>query len=138
MMTPQRLVEELNSLVKEITLNNFKLVDGLTPHPVLTAAVITHNGHHYGLEIDLKGYPEQMPRMCVPQALKKRDGTLMSLSSAMHCLGIRDGKTYICHGSVWRPETSLFHLYIKGKLWLEAYEGHLETGNDIDYYLKEE
>lgn len=137
MMTPQRLVAELNEVAKYLGLNNFKLLDGVTPHPLFKAPVVTHTGRTHGLELHLSGFPESSPDMCVPEALRMKDGRLMTISSEMHCLGIRDGKTYICHNKIWRPETSLFNLYIKGKLWLEGYENHLITGEPIAKYLKD-
>ncbi len=138
MMTPLRLVDELNLLVKDLSLNNFELKDGLTDHPVLRAAIVTANQHHYGLEIDLTGFPEKQPKMYVLKKLMKQDGTPMGLSSAMHCLGITDEKTRVCFANSWQPDTHLIELYFKGKLWLECYEAHLETGNTIDHYLKHE
>ena len=133
MISPLRLVEELNSLHAAITNRNFEL-----NYPSLKMVVITDNDKTYCLEIDLTGYPEYMPSMYVRKELKTKDGTKMGTSGAMHCLGTQDGRTKICHGngSHWRPDTSLLALYFKGKLWLEAYEHHLATGETIDSLLK--
>ena len=136
MMTPLRLVDELNRLHEYLSLDNFELKNGLKDNPTLLLVAITDSNRTYGLEVNLKGYPESKPSMCVLEELPTRDGKKMTCSGAMHCLGTQNGRTFICHCSTWRPDTHLISLYFKGKLWLEAYEGHLQTGKPIDYYLK--
>ena len=29
-------------------------------------------------------------------------------------------------------------MFMKGRLWIEAYEGHLNTGKDISFYLRDQ
>ncbi len=55
----------------------------------------------------------------------------------MHTLGVRDGSTLICHfkPSRWVPSNILYLVALKGRIWLEAYEGHLRTGNRLDNFL---
>lgn len=133
MIAPLRLVDELNGLHVEISNRNFEL-----DYPSLKMVVITDNDKTYCLEVDLTGYPELMPSMYVLKELKLRNGHKMSTSASMHCLGTCKGRTKICHGNLshWRPDTSFVKLYHKGKLWLEAYEHYLATGEPIDEYLK--
>ena len=59
-------------------------------------------------------------------------------SSRMHTLSPNeDNNVQICHydSSNWRPTVTLYKVIIKCRLWLEAYEGHLRTGEPIDYFL---
>ena len=36
----------------------------------------------------------------------------------------------------WEVGIPLLLVYIRAKMWLEIYEQHLRTGNEINYYLK--
>ena len=141
MINPQRLVEELNSLHQGyLSLNNFELTDALAESPVLKMVVVTLSNNTYCLLAELKSYPEKMPDLYVLEELKMRDGKKMGLSSAMHCLGTANGRTRICYGNTshWRPDTHLYDLYIKGKLWLEAYDYYMKTGTPIRDILIEQ
>jgi hypothetical protein len=62
---------------------------------------------------------------------------LLSTSGSMHTLGGVKGCVQICHysSSNWSPNVTLYKVILKGRLWLEAYEIYLRTGNDIDTYL---
>ncbi len=114
-----------------------------TPGSTYVEGPLTTNSRQ---SYDLRVYvPEQFPATCPsmiiarPAPLRNRLGHPMTdASSAMHTLGIRDGGTLICHyhPSRWVPENTLYKVLLKGRIWLEAYEGHLSSGNDIDFYLK--
>ena len=67
-----------------------------------------------------------------------KDGEEMrNCSATMHTLQSENGHTRICHygPSSWTPNVSIYKIYVKCRLWLEMYEAHLRTGNNIDYYL---
>jgi len=136
MMTPLRLVDELDRLVDVLTLENFELRDAMKENPELRMPVITYANHNYCLLVKLKGYPLNKPSLAVIGELRKKDGSAMGISGSMHCLGYDNGNTLICYGNTWRPDTHLIDLYYKGKLWLDCYDAHLKTGHTIDYYLK--
>ena len=136
MINPVRLVDELNGMLDYLPPDKFGINDDFWRHPLFRATVETSNNRKYYLESDLTGYPEAMPSLCVLEELRRRDGRKLDVSSAMHCLGCRDGRTYICYLRIWRPDFHLFELFLKGNLWLEAYEAYLQTGNPIDHYLR--
>lgn len=62
---------------------------------------------------------------------------LLNASGSMHTLQAIDGCVQICHyrSSNWSPRITLYKVILKGRIWLEAYEIYLKTGNDIDTYL---
>lgn len=66
--------------------------------------------------------------------------TLVSLgaSSSMHLLSPIDGYPKICtyRSSNWNSNITFYKVLIKVRIWLEAFDGHKATGNNLDYYLK--
>jgi len=87
-------------------------------------------------------YPNEMPRCFLANTdLRFKDGGLVTEKGASHeyhLLGTQGGRAQICHGrpSAWRPNMSLASVFIKAFMWLEAYENHLKTGNNLESYLK--
>jgi hypothetical protein len=98
----------------------------------------------YTLWIPLGGFPNEAPSMYIvdPKILKDYYGKLLSsygVSSSMHLRSPdSNNNVQICHynNQYWSPNVTLYKIIMKGKLWVEAYENHLITGNDIDFYLK--
>ncbi|XP_031566092.1 uncharacterized protein LOC116301208 [Actinia tenebrosa] len=104
----------------------------------------TSNDHHYTLRTYLPGdYPNSCPELTVasPQTLKRYDGSLLngSASSMDHTYGTKNGLVKICHfrPQKWTDEFTLYQVFMKGLLWLEAYESHLRTGKSLATYLRE-
>ena len=104
--------------------------------------VNTNNGKGYTLRVYIpKDFPDECPIMVVSSPsspLKGKDGSLLNCSSGkQHTLSAHDGLTQICHfnSSKWMSENTLLQILMKGRLWLEAYEIHLETGEDLEKYL---
>ena len=56
-----------------------------------------------------------------------------------HTLTKRAGYLRICryHSSQWTDRSSLYEVVIKGRVWLEAYEGHIRTGRPMNHFLRE-
>ena len=109
-----------------------------TDNPYLRIAARTNSGKIYTLHIELSSFPESIPEVYVTKMLKDSNGKNMSGASAqMHTLTSSGGWTRICHYGYnsWTPMVSLFKIYVKCRLWLEAYEAHFKTGNTIDTYL---
>ncbi|KAK2563439.1 hypothetical protein P5673_013142 [Acropora cervicornis] len=50
-----------------------------------------------------------------------------------------DGSSGICHfrPSLWTSSNTLYQIFMKGMIWLEAYEAHLRTGEPMSRYLSE-
>ena len=61
----------------------------------------------------------------------------LDVSPAMHVLTPQDGMVSICHSSAerWSPSQTLYRVFMKARLWLEAYDGHVRTGLPIDHFL---
>lgn len=104
--------------------------------------MISNSNKRYTIRVYLSSdFPNACPEMVVvsPQSLKQRNGTdLPSVSPVFHTIGNRDGYIKICHfqPELWTADTTLYQVFMKGRLWIEAYEGHVATGNNMDVYLK--
>lgn len=139
MMTEERFAIEKKVLERYQPSNTYVFKDLPTNNPYVLMAARTNNKNVYTLRIDLKDFPNNVPKAFVTKMLKDKSGANMDYTSGgMHTLSSEYGYTRICHysGSAWGPNVSLYKVYIKCCIWLEMYELHLKTGNNIDYYLK--
>ena len=104
----------------------------------------TNNDKNYALRVYLPGdFPNSCPIVVVasPASLVQRNGQpLPENSSSFHTLGDVDGHIAICHfyPPLWNTQNTLFQVFLKGRLWIEAYEGHLATGQTLDVFLPEQ
>lgn len=105
----------------------------------------TNAGRRYLLYIPLpSGYPYQRPPLYVtdPYPLRTRDGTLLSslgVSHQMHTLTPHsNGWVQICHwrDARWHSGILLQKVFLKGLIWLEAYEQHLATGSPLADFVR--
>lgn len=137
-MDNARYQAELNVFRKKLP-SSWYCFEGIgTSSPILKMAARTNSGNVYTLHFDLSQFPMSVPKVFVTKMLKTKNGVDMSgASSAMHTLGSERGWTRICHygSGSWTPNVSLYKVFIKCRLWLEMYEAHLRTGQNIDYYL---
>ena len=80
-------------------------------------------------------YPNSLPSLVVASSPRRIPN--WGNSDSMHTLGTIDGCVKICHyyGPRWNPEHTFYEIFVKGRVWLEAYEGHLQTGHNLDHYL---
>ncbi|XP_028405093.1 uncharacterized protein LOC114527594 [Dendronephthya gigantea] len=104
----------------------------------------TNNGHQYRVRIYLKAadgstsdFPNSVAYMVVcssPKPMPK-----WGVDAYNHTLGYRDNFVKICHyrGSCWTDHSTLYEVAVKGRIWLEAYEGHLRTGKRLSEFLGE-
>ena len=106
--------------------------------------VSTNNGRSYTLRIYIPtNFPNECPVVvvsCSPfgTILKTKGGSLMNKPSRPnHTYAAYDGFTRICHfkDSLWSNDNTLYMVFMKGRLWLEAYEFHLQNGANLDAYL---
>ena len=102
----------------------------------------TNGGREYETRLCLPpGYPHQSPNLYIvhPRTLRMHGGgTINSLgtSGAFHTLSNGpDGCVTICHTSNWDASLTWVKVLHKLLLWLEAYELHLKTGDEIVKYL---
>jgi len=102
-------------------------------------------GYRYGLWIPIpSGYPQQRPPMYVtePHPLLMRDGTPLSslgVSHKMHTLTPHaNGMVQICHwrDNRWHSGIVLQKVFLKGLIWIEAYEQHCATGRDLADFVR--
>lgn len=105
--------------------------------------VTCSNDKQYTLRIYLPAdFPNSVPEMIVKtpsmRSLLRRDGNDLK-GTDDHTYGIKDGCTQICHfiPHLWRSDNTLYQVFMKGLIWLEAYEAHLRTGSNLSRYLSE-
>ena len=111
--------------------------------------VVCSDDKEYILRVYLPpDYPASCPSMIVlpPSVpwfsfyLLTRDGKKMNHACSLDCtLEGAEGFTCIshCKGSLWKNNDTLYQVFMKGFIWLEAYEAHLRTGKSISSYLQE-
>lgn len=120
--------------------NSFVFGGLYTSTPYLRIAAQTNSGNQYVLRMELSGYPYQKPDAYVECMLRDCHGNPMNKASiSNHTLNPHsNGWTQICHyhPSAWRPDMSLWMVYVRCVLWLNIYEQTLRTGKDMEYYLK--
>ena len=97
----------------------------------------TNNDNQYTLRIYIGDFPNSVPVMVVVSSPKPMPDWNVSVTN--HTLGERDGYLKICHyhDSQWTDRSSLYEVFMKGRVWLEAYEGHLRTKKSMSYFLRE-
>ena len=97
----------------------------------------TNNDNKYTVRIYIGNFPNAIPDMVVVSSPKPMPD--WGVSDDNHTLGTRDGYLIICHyhQSQWTDRSSLFEVVMKGRVWLEAYEGHNRTGKPMNYFLRE-
>lgn len=105
------------------------------------ARLTCSNNKEYTLRIYLpQDFPNSVPPMIVKTPfmteLKTRNGSGLG-GHADHTYGSQDGCTSICHfhPGLWKGDNTLFQIFMKGLIWLEAYEAHLRTGYNLSKYL---
>ena len=100
-------------------------------------ALKTNNDNRYTLRIYIGNFPNSIPEMVVVSSPKPMPD--WENSSVTHTLSKRDGYLQICHwhSSHWTDRISLHEVVVKGRLWLEAYEGHIRTGQPMNFFLRE-
>jgi hypothetical protein len=103
----------------------------------------TNAGRTYNLKVVLDGFPYSKPDVYVvyPTQLYSYNGELLSgigASGPMHLLHPDNGNIQICHYSDinWRENVTLYKVALKCLIWLNAYDGHLRTGQPIDHFLR--
>jgi hypothetical protein len=104
----------------------------------------SNSGRRYGLYVTIpSGFPYQRPLMYVtePCPLLMADGSLISalgVSHQMHTLApSSNGMVQICHwrDARWHSSILLQKVFLKGLIWIEAYEQHLATRRPLAEFV---
>lgn len=98
-----------------------------------------NSGYQYRLWVPIpSGYPYARPPMYVtsPDPLLMRDGKAVAslgVSHQMHTLAPWGSWPQICHwrDTRWHSGILLQKVFLKGLLWIEAYEQHIATGCSV-------
>lgn len=105
--------------------------------------VTCSNDKQYTLRMYLPSdFPNSCPHLVVKTSskLRARNGFLLEEYPGDNHLGYTiDGYTGICHfrPNLWKGDNTLYQVFMKGLIWLEAYEAHLRTGRPLSQYLVE-
>jgi hypothetical protein len=110
-----------------------------------SGVTFSNSGRRYQLYISIpSGFPYERPLMYLtePFPLLKADGGRVSslgVSHEMHTLApLSNGIVQICHwrDARWHSGFRLQQVFLKGLLWIEAYEQHLATGRPITEFVR--
>ena len=97
----------------------------------------TNSNQEYCLRLYVPpDFPNSLPTMVVRRSPAPMP--YWGSSGATHTLGrTSEGYLRICHyrENRWNAEHTFYEVFVKGRVWLEAYEGHLATGKPMDFYL---
>ena len=95
-----------------------------------------------GTQHTLRVYiPHDFPNSCPNVVFKEPESRISDFQDqrSSHTYPLRNHEGYLrirhCDERDWTCENTLYQVLVKGLLWLEAYEGHLRTGNSIDSFL---
>ena len=138
-MTQSRLHEENQILDYYLGTKAFSFGNINTNSPFLKALVTTNNHKVYILYFDLSTFPSTKPKVFVTKMLYTRNGSPMnSPSGENHTLSSWNGWTQLCHyaDDQWTTDVSLWHVYLKCRVWLEMNQTHLRTGRTLGSLLK--
>ena len=98
----------------------------------------TNSDNEYCLRVYLPDdFPNSVPDMVIiesPQPMPDWQS-----GSQTHTRKRRDGFLRICHyrRARWDCDNYLYHVFLKGRLWLEAYEAYLRTSEPVDQFLRQ-
>lgn len=112
-------------------------------HTKVEVQVTSSNDKQYTLRVYLPSdFPNSCPKMVVKKSSKLRayNGWLLEEYPGDNHIGYTiDGYTGICHfrPNLWRDDNTLYQVFMKGLIWIEAYEAHLRTGLPLSQYLGE-
>lgn len=129
-MNEERLKAEQDILQSHLPENSYRFIDMETSKPYMALAAKTNRGNIYTIRIELDEFPNTVPKMFVNKILLSKTGEpIPEYDSEWYTLECVDGMTGIKHFSnkSWTPMVSLYHVYLRGKMWLEMYETYLNS-----------
>ena len=110
--------------------------------PHVDISMESNSNRRYTLRVYItEDFPNSCPSLVLvsPASLNLRNGKPMpDVSHEFHTIGTKNGFLLLCHftPSIWTNENTLYQVFMKGRLWIEGYEGHLSTGKAMDTFLK--
>ncbi|MCH5230324.1 MAG: hypothetical protein J1F43_00835 [Muribaculaceae bacterium] len=117
--------------------SSYQFVNAAVPYLRIVAQ--TNGGTPYVLRIECPDYPNSKPNAYVECMLKDHNGNPMNSASATnHTLSPHSNNwTQICHyhPNAWKPNMSLWMVYVRCVIWLNIYEKTLQSKQTMDYYL---
>jgi hypothetical protein len=127
------------AMEKQILEKSFRAVTWHNPQTKgatkVDVALTTNAGGRYTLRVNVPSdFPNSCPELLLVSSskpIRERDGNpLPEVSGQYHTLGKRDGYYQLCHfiSNNWDSKNTLYLVFLKGRLWLEAFEYHLQTG----------
>ena len=139
----QRLVEEKKLLHDHFGEERLLWIDPTTTEPkveVNMTSIVRNRSYIFRLYIP-EDFPNCCPKLAIvrPGRLCRRNGELLGENcSEFHTLEYHDGFQTICHfhPADWLCGFRLFQVFTKAKLWMEAYESHLNNGENLQHYLR--
>jgi len=140
----RRLVLEHEVLQKE-GFTQFSVYQDKVANTYYASGVTSSNsGRQYSLYIPIpSGFPYQRPPMYLTQPFPllmadRRPVSSLGLSHQMHTLPpSSEGWVQICHwrDARWHSNILLQKVFLKGLIWIEAYEQHLATGRPLAEFV---
>jgi hypothetical protein len=103
--------------------------------------LISQSGRFYLLQILLPpNYPNALPSVYViqPKQLFSYSGESLNTNSyEFHTVYDPGGRTKLCYmvSSQFSPNVTIYHVILRCRLWVEAYESHLRSGQPLSYFL---
>ena len=104
----------------------------------------SNSNHNYKLRVYIaEDFLNSCQELVVvePKIMKKCDGEALPCPSYLfHTLSEKDGYIKIFHYilEIWTDDITFYQVFMNGHLWIEAHEGHLNTGKDISFYLRDQ
>ncbi len=140
----QQRISLERALLKQNTLDQFEIYwDQAESRYYGYGVATTNSGRKYTLYLFIpSNFPYARPSLYItdPRPLLMHNGqSLASLgtSHAMHTLSPTNGCVQICHwrDERWHSSVLLYKVFLKGLLWLEAFEQHLATGEPLSQFV---
>ena len=134
MISQDRYRAEDSVLAQFLPRTSYRFENIYSNKPVLKITYVTRNRAAYVLYFDLSEFPNRKPKVYVMKMMYDKNGRPMDgISGTNHTLESWNGLTQLCHysDSLWKPNVTLMHVYIKCAAWLEIYQTHLRTGHNI-------
>lgn len=134
----ERLTIEKSILQKYFPNRITWLNPGSSTSAKMDVVLESNSGQRYTLRVYI---PTDFPNSCPKMAIKEPASRIPDFSNLRTSHAgprNREGYLLLCHfdESKWTGQHTLYEVVMKGRLWLEGYEGYLTTGREIDYYLK--